>query len=289
VLNRSEVRVRRILLHLAAAAFFSVTSLAQQRPLQTDDASILPLGHIRAQFGVEFLQKQRYPITGLEGDLTRIGVIGVHVGVGEYAEFQISGVAQDFLSVSRRFPAPFSPGFSGNSTSDFGDLSLATKLRLAGEEGRRPAMAFKFGVELPNASRDKGLGIDETRFHAAVLASKQVGKARLLGSVGFGILPSPVVRGKQADPLEFGLGFSYALLSRLSLVGEIEGRQGPHREGNENQARVRGGVRFEAGGIHWDVAAVAGMREFDADSGVVIGARWEFQGFGRARKPITIK
>lgn len=270
-------------------AIVALPAAAQQRPLYTDEAGILPLGRVRAQFGVEFLQKARFPITGLEGDLTRLGIISVHVGVGEYAEFQISGVAQEFLSVTNRYPAPSPPSFSGNSTSDFGDIALGTKLKLASDKGARPALAFKFAVELPNASRAGGLGIDETRFHAALLATKQTGRARILGSVGFGILPSPVVSGKQADPLEFGVGIEFPLSTKMSFVAEIEGRQGPHRVGYENQARARAGLRVEAGGILWDVAGIAGLREFDADSGLTIGARWEFQGFGRQKRPTTVK
>jgi hypothetical protein len=32
----------------------------QQRPLRTDDAEILKTGRVRAEVGVEFLQKQRF-------------------------------------------------------------------------------------------------------------------------------------------------------------------------------------------------------------------------------------
>ena len=111
------------------------TASAQQRPLRTDDAEILETGRVRAEFGVEFLQGQRYSLSGLRGDLTRLGVASIHVGIGEYAEFQISGVVQDILSVSSRTEQPaFPPTFGGSSTNDFGDLILGTKIKLAGEK-----------------------------------------------------------------------------------------------------------------------------------------------------------
>ena len=121
---------------------------AQQRPLRTDDAELLKTGAVRLETGVEFLQRKSYSLSGLEGDLMRLGVSAIHVGVGEYAEFQISGVFQDILSVAGRTEPVIPPDFTGNSTNDFGDLILGTKLKLAGEKGHRPAVAFKFAVEL---------------------------------------------------------------------------------------------------------------------------------------------
>ena len=111
-----------------ACLVFPGVMFGQQRPLVTDDAEILPTGRVRAQVGVEFLQRQRYNLSGLEGDLSRLGVAAVHVGVGEYAEFQLSGVIQEVLSVTSRTAAVVDPDFSGNSTSTFGNLRLGTKL-----------------------------------------------------------------------------------------------------------------------------------------------------------------
>ena len=164
---------KRWMLSLFICLAIPWNALGQQRPLRTDDAELLKTGWIRAEFGVEFLQSQRYSLSGLYGDLTRLGVSSIQVGVGDYAEFKISGVFQDFLSVSSRAEQPpISPTFTGNSTSDFGDLILATKLKLAGENRRRPALAFEFGVELPNAKHDSGLGTDQTEFYSSLLFKK---------------------------------------------------------------------------------------------------------------------
>ncbi len=257
-------------------------SWGQQRPLRIDDAELLDVGRIRTEFGVEFLQNQRYSLSGLEGDLTRVGVAAVQVGVGEYAEFQISGVLQDFLSVSNTTtPAPIPPSFSGNSTSDYGDLVLATKLKLAREDGARPALAFKFAVELPNAKHDSGLGTDQTEFFAGVLLSKHVGRARVLGNLGMAILGNPVVIGRQADVLTYGGAVILPVNSRLNLVGEINGRKGPspQRVGNEDQSQVRAGIQFQALGLRWDVGGIAGLKTYDPDSGIAVGVTYIFKAF----------
>lgn len=267
----------------------AASAWAQQRPLRTDDAETVALGRVRGEFGIEFLQKQRYPLSGLEGDLVRAGVIGLHFGVGDYAEIQLSGVTQDFFSVSKRSDASLPPTFSGNSTSDFGDLTLAAKLRLAKESGARPAVGFKFSVQLPNASNESGLGTDETNFYASLLMSKHVRRLWLHANVGVAILGSAVVPNTQSDMLTYGVAAIVPIHLKLNLVAEVNGRQGPERIGNESLAQARAGIQIHAGGLRWDVAGIAGLKRFDADSGVTLGVTYEFQGFHRKKRVKTVQ
>ena len=268
---------------------YSWNAFGQQRPLLTDDADILPTGWIRLELGVEFLQGQKYTLSGLEGDLTRLGVAGVQAGVGEFAEFQISGVVQDILSVTSRSEASVPPTFTGNSTHDFGNLLLGTKFKLVGEKARCPAVAFKFAVELPNANQENGLGTDQTQFYSSLLLKKHFGRVQALANLGLAILGSPVEAGKQTDPFTYGLGAVIPLNSRISLAVEVYGRQGPSgRVGNENKSQMRAGFQFRTGSVRWDVAGVGGLKRFDPDSGLVIGVMYEFQAFKRTKEPVQI-
>lgn len=272
-----------------ACLVFPGVVFGQQRPLRTDDAEILATGRVRAQVGVEFLQRQRYPLSGLEGDLSRLGVAAVHVGVGEYAEFQLSGVIQEVLSVTGRTAAVVAPDFSGESTSAFGNLMLGTKLRIAGEKGRRPAIGFKFAVELPNTNQKSGLANDETAFYSSLLFKKSFARAEVLGEVGFAILGSPVAAGRQADPLTYGAAVLAPLGRNLKLVAELNGRHGPAgRIGNENKSQARAGVQFRTGAVRWDLGVVAGLTRDDARSGIVAGATYEFQAFHRKPVPVRV-
>lgn len=267
----------------------SVKVFAQQRPLLTDDAELLPPGRVRIEVGVEFLQGKKYPLSGLEGDLTRIGVAGIQVGVGEYAEFRISGVVQDVLSITKRTEPVVAPTIDGDSTNDFGNLLLETKLKLTGEKSHLPAIAFKFGVELPNANQENGLGTDMTQFYSSLLFKKHLGRVQVLADLGLAILGSPVVPGKQTDPFTYGVGAIIPLHRSVNFVAEVNGRQGASgRIGNENLSQFRAGFQFRTGALRWDVAGVGGLKEFDPDSGVVVGMTYEFQAFNRAEKPIEI-
>jgi hypothetical protein len=272
--------VKRLLPVFLSACFFLPQVWSQQRPLQTDDANLIGVGEVRASLGIEFYQDQRYSLSGLRGDLSRLGVTSIHIGVGEYAEFQISGIMQDFLSVSERAPdPPVPPTFIGNSTSDYGNLVLASKIRLAPEKSSRPALAFKFAVELPNAKPESGLGKSETNFYASLLAAKRLKRAELLANLGFGILGSPVDVRRQADPLTYGFAIVFPVYKNISLVGEINGRQGPYRLGNENQSQVRAGMQIRTRALRWDVAGIAGLKELDPDSGIAFGVTYQLKVF----------
>ncbi len=282
--------VRRRWMLLTICLVIPWTAHGQQYPLRTDDAEILKTGRVRAEFGVEFLQRQRYSLSGLQGNLMRLGVSSIQVGVGDYAEFQISGVVQDVLSITDRRKPEIPPTLSGNSTSDFGDLILGTKLKLVGEHGRRPAMAFKFAVELPNAKHDSGLGTDQTEFYSSLLFKKHFGRLQILADLGFAILGSPVLQGRQTDPFTYGVAAILPVHRRVNLVAEINGRQGPSgRVGNENKSQVRAGIQVWTGRIRWDLAGIAGRMQFDPKSGIAVGATYEFQAFRRNAAPVTIK
>lgn len=260
-----------------------------ERALKTQSADIIAVGQLRADFGVEFLHRARYPLSGLEGDLLRLGVMNFSVGVGDYAEFQISGVGRDYLTVTRRTTAVLPTTVTGETTSDFGDLILAAKLKLAPEKGLRPALAFRFGTQLPNASNEKGLGNDEMAFYSSLLMTKQLGRARVSGNLGLAILGSPVQANTQADMLTYGINISMPVHSRVELVGELFGREGPVRVGNESLARAQAGARLHAGGMRWDIMGLAGLKHDRPATGFSISMSFDFQAFHKKKSPVTIR
>jgi hypothetical protein len=269
----------RLCLSILAVLFLSAPiAFGQRRPLATEEADLLPTGRIRSDVGFEFRQNQGFSLSGLEGDLTRIGVTSIRIGVGEHAEFQISGVIQDYLSISKKNPPAIPPDISGDSTNDFGDIVLGTKLKLAIEKGNRPAMAFKFAVQLPNASQTTGLGNDVTEFYSQLMFSKHVHSIWFLGNAGLAILQNPVQSG-QADMLTYGAAVIAPIHRSIHLVAEFTGRQGPIRIGNEPQSYARAGVQIRTGLLTLDIAGIAGFKQFDADSGVTVGITYEFQAF----------
>src|ERR1700704_2590002 len=136
--------IGRITLMLTFVLSVSVIVCAQQRPLITEDVDIIPPGTLRIQAGLDFMQNAQYPASGLTGDLTRVGVIGVSIGLSPNVEFQIEGVAQNFLSINSRRASAFPLQTStANSTNDVGDFTLWTKIKLRSETAHTPSIGFR--------------------------------------------------------------------------------------------------------------------------------------------------
>src|SRR5262245_35813197 len=101
-MKRALPKILSSLMPLALVVGLGITARAQQRPLLTEDVDIIPPGSMRIEAGVDFVQRARYPVSGLSGDLTRAGVIGINIGFAPNVEIQIEGVAQNFLSINSR-------------------------------------------------------------------------------------------------------------------------------------------------------------------------------------------
>ena len=272
-----------VLLTMAGAAF------GQQRPLITELPEPVEEGKVRLEAGVDFLQNQTFPLSGLRGDLTRIGVIGARFGLGSRIEFQIHGTARNFLNINRRGSGPFAAilDAAGNSTSATGDFLFATKIRLREESGSWPAFSFRIGAELPNQSNESGLGIDTTRTFGSVLVGKHLGKTHVFSSLGVAIIDNPTQLASQSDKLVYGVAFLHPLGSRFRLLGEVHGAHGNPHPGAEDTAVVRLGTQVRAAGFIWDIAGMAGLQKVDPDSGVIFGVSRDFQIFpapGRAQR-----
>jgi hypothetical protein len=252
---------------------FSLSSVgAQSRPLQTERVMPVERGRLRLEIGVEHQWARSYSLSGLKGDLTRIGAIALRWGAGEIVEIQAHGVIQDFFRISESWQAPHSERleFSGDRTNDFGDLMLATKFILK-REGAVPAVGFRFGVELPNAQNESGLGSDETNAFAEFLFQKSVFQGELLGALGFAILGDPLTAAAQDDVVTYGIGMIYPLHTRLNAVAETTGRFGDTGLGTEPRAIVRLGTQIRARGLFWDTGVLFGFRQTDASFGLSFG------------------
>ncbi len=270
-----------VLLGLAGAGL----SHAQQRPLLTEDVDVLPPGSARIEVGLDFLQNAKFPASGLTGDLTRIGVIGINIGLSPNVEFQLEGVARNFLSINSASPsAPIPRGFAPgmNSTNDTGDFSLATKIKLRNETRRAPSLGFRFGVQLPNSNETRGIGVNQTNAFGMILIGKKFGgdgRFNTFGNLGVAILTAPTRPFTQNDVLLYGLAGIYRVNDQLNIAGEVNGRANTRRGGaplgTEPQSEARLGIQLKASGLRFDFAGIAGLTDFSPRSGVTFGVTYD--------------
>jgi hypothetical protein len=263
----------------------STTAHAQQRPLLTEDVDIIPPGTMRIEAGIDFLQGARFPVSGLTGDLTRVGVIGINFGMGPNVEFQIEGVAQNFLSINSRgtsaIPLTLTPGV-GNSTNDVGDFILSAKFKLRNETRRSPSLGFRFGVQLPNSNQARGIGLNQTNAYGSVLIGKKFGsdgRFNTFGNLGIAILTAPTQLFSQNDVLTYGIAGIFRVNKQFSLAGEVNGRAntrpGNGPLGTESQAEARLGMQIRASGLRFDFAGIKGLTSFTHNSGLTVGVTYD--------------
>lgn len=279
--NHQHLCAAVILLSLLALA---QSAQAQQRPLLTEDVDIIPPGTMRLETGIDFLQGAKFPASGLTGDLTRVGVIGISIGFAPNVEFQIEGVAQNYLSINSRsasaIPLSLAPG--ANSTNDTGDFILWTKFRLRSETRRGPSLGFRFGVQLPNSNQARGIGVNQTNAYGSILVGKKFGRAgrfNTFGNLGIAILTAPTRLFTQNDVLTYGAAGIFRLNKQFSIAGEVNGRAntrpGDGPLGTESQAEARLGMQVRASGLRFDFAGIKGLTQFTHNSGFTVGVTYD--------------
>ncbi len=282
-----NTRIKSIALSVASLGFalsIAVVACGQQRPLLTEDVDIIPPGSMRIEAGLDFVQRAKYPVSGLTGDLTRVGVIGINIGLAPNVEVQIEGVAQNFLSINSRGVSaiPLNLTSSANSTNDVGDFTLWTKIKLRNETAHLPSFGFRFGVQLPNSNQSRGIGLNQTNAYGQVLFGKKFGqnaRVNTFGNLGIGILTSPTGLFSQNDVLTYGVAGIVRLNKQFNVAGEVNGRAntrpGSGPLGTESQGEARLGMQVRASGMRFDFAGIKGLTKLSPRSGLTVGVTYD--------------
>ena len=260
------------------------TASAQQRPLITEDVDIIPPGSMRFEVGLDFMQNAKFPVSGLTGDLTRAGVIGINIGLAPNVEFQIEGVAQNYVSINSRGPSaiPLEIAPGANSTNDTGDFTLAAKFKLRNETRRGPSLGFRFGVQLPNSNEARGIGNNATNAFGTILVGKKFGpdgRFNTFGNLGLAILTAPTELFTQNDVVTYGVAGIYRVNKQFAIAGEVNGRAntrpGNGPLGTESYGEARLGMQIRASGLRFDFAGIKGLTSFSPNSGFTVGVTYD--------------
>ena len=258
---------------------------AQQRPLLTEDVDIIKPGLIRIETGFEFLQDQRFFLSGLRGDVTKLADTRLSFGLAPNVEFQIEWTVQSLLSIKSRglSAIPLKVGSTDSSTNDVGDARLWMKIKLRNESRIAPALGFRFGVELPNSNQARGIGTNTTNFYGMVIAGKRLGdKLNVFGNLGLAILTAPLEATSQNDVLLYGLAGTYKASDRVTVVGEVNGFHSTRKRaplGTEDYSEARLGAQIRALGVRWYAAGVFGVSKRAPKTGLAVGITYDWDAF----------
>ena len=278
--------MKRILPVIVLMLISSIVASAQQRPLLTDDVDITVPGSLDVAIGVDFFQDAKFPLSGIRGDLTRVGDIRIRTGLAPNVEIQMEGSLQNYVAVnSRTTPPPIPLNFTGNSTNDFDDFTVSAKIKLRAEGRLMPAVGLKFGFQMPNSNQSSGIGTNQINIFTKILLQKKFGsmvgrtpRFNAMGNLGLGIMNAPLERFTQNDVFLYGLAGIYRLTDHVNIASEVNGRMntrsGAAPLGTESVGQFRIGTQVRASGLRFDTAASFGLTRFSPRSGITFGVTY---------------
>ena len=133
--SKSSLMPRPLIL-LLILIIATISLAAQQRPLLTDDIDITPAGSMEISAGVDFYQNAKFPLSGIKGDMTRIGDIRIRTGFASNVELQIEGTLQNYVAINSFGPSAVPLNISGNISRSHGGSDASLRRFLTLRRGR---------------------------------------------------------------------------------------------------------------------------------------------------------
>jgi len=228
--------------------------------------------------GFGYQVDRRFPLSGLRGNLVRLGTLSVAYAVADGVLLEVRGDAWRVLHVRQRGPShvPLDPGVSDGTTADVDDFRLATVARLLGGE-RGPSAGIDVAVKLPNSKQARGIGLNTTDFEGSVFGSWGGERLRVTGELGVGILTAPLRTFIQDDVLLYGMELLWdpdgpGPLPRVALG--LRGRANTRNVvpvGLEDEGGVSAGLDWRRGGWLLDGSVLVGYAQDSPDLGLRVG------------------
>ena len=272
----SELRL--VLVVSSALSCCPALLFPQQYPVNTETPTVLPAGSALAEFGIGRYYDQPFPLSGLEGTLTKLGTLRFGYSYDGNVELQFDGTILDLLDVKSRHAAFNSDIASTNAvTGDIGDFTLWTKFRLISEYHYFSTVSIRFGVQLPNASNESGLGVDEFDFYSSFLVEKHIHGVRCVLNAGLGILGDPARLSSQHDTFIYGAGAYVPVGENSTMVLEAAGRTGHQGIGVYRLANAKAGEETHFFGLHWKLLGVLSFSRADNSRGAEIFVGYDFK------------
>jgi hypothetical protein len=274
--------VRHLFYAFALWCVLASTAAAQQRPLPTEDAVGIGGGEILVETATDYSRNVQFPLSGLAGNLWRVGLIRLQFGLSSIAEFDLSGGLRDHLFIDSSAPAPLTHLLNLSSpaaTGAFDDIIVGTKVTLIPEATERPAVAIRVATRLPNSKHPSGLGQNTIDFFASALASHSIDRTRLTVNAGIGVLGDPLASNHRVNSLLYGAMVDRQVDGRFGITAGVDGRTGPNLPGLEPRAISRAGLVWTRGRARFELDGTYGLTDRDGAAGVALSAGLRFHAF----------
>ncbi len=253
-------------------------SYSQQTPIPVEPPTIISAGSANVSVGISHFVNQQYPLSGLEGNLLKIGNLRFGFSYDGCVELQFDGTVFNILKIHQREKA-FNSNIvkKGPVMTDAGDFTLWTKFLLLREENSNFNLSFRFGVQLPNTSNESGLGLDVTNFYSLFLLQKYLLGMEWTGNFGLGILEDPTLVSSQHDVIVLGIQNKIFLNTYTSFITEISGRVGHQGVGVRNLWNGKFGIETSSEILRCKLMSVFNFSAADHSTGVELTLSYPFQ------------
>jgi hypothetical protein len=246
-------------------------------------------GMVIATLGVEYLPDVTNDLAGVDGEILRVAALDLRLGLADRAMFVVSWPAFNRLRVHSQVEPPPLGRRLGPVSTDWGDVTVATLIRLHAERGRWPAAGLRFAAKLPNTNEKLGIGDNTTDVFATALFGKSfASRASVSAEAGLGILTERTTFFAQNDVFSYGLLADCRVRERLVAVGEVSGYAATHAggPGTRGRSELRAGLELSRRTFHWTALVVRGLSGWDSRGvGVAIHASTGFTLFEREARP----
>ncbi len=267
----------RVSIALCSFISFPTFLISQQYPVPAETPEILSAGAAHAEIGFGRFADQSFPLSGLEGTLSKLGNLRFGFSYDNNVELQFDGTLLDLLDVKSRHEAFNSAVTTTNSvTGDIGDFTLWTKFRLISEYHFFTTVSIRFGVQLPNAGNESGLGVDEFDSYSSFLLEKHIAGIRWVANVGLGILGNPARLSDQHDVLIYAFGSYVPIGDKSTFILETAGRTGHQGPGVYRLANGDAGVKTTVAGLSWKLLGVLSFAPSDNSKGAELVVGYDF-------------
>jgi len=218
-------------------------------PLETETAAPLGSGIAQVSIGASYYNNLRFPSFTPAGqfnhqDIVPAPQLGVRIGAGDWAEFQIS---YELIYLDEE-----TTQHESNWQYGSGDVRVGAKFRLLEEDATWPGLGLRIGTKLPNANFDDRLGTDDLDFGAWALVSKDFGAFSAHANLGLLLLGNPGSTignfwdsGGQDDLFSYAVGTVSRPLGQartgsyaLRVMGEFVGQTGSRFDNDRHVVRL---------------------------------------------------
>ena len=235
--------------------------------LRTGTLQFPPPGVMFVALGVEYMPVVTNDLAGVRGALLRLPTLGLKLGLADQAMFEVSWPVYNRLRVDEQQDPPPLGRRLGRVSTDWGDVTVATLIRLRAEAGGWPACGLRFAAELPTSNEMLGIGDNTTDVFASVLLARTfASRLGVYTDVGVGILTDRTRTFAQNDVMTYGVLTDWQLRERLHAVGELAGQWSTRGAlpGSGSRGELRAGVDLRRGAFHWTALGVHGLTGRDS-------------------------